>query len=147
MNLLRGNKGKRKREKEECPVLQIVVVSQIGWSEVAREMAPESYELLMPGLSDSWLPGLWARDASIWASDTWMDKTMKICDEALTEKPTWTHRLGQSRSAMQCNSYYNKKKVSLPLQTSWLCTARPLSRSSVRLCHREPYPADTVKKV
>lgn len=84
-SLLWGSKGERKREKEECPVLQIVVaVSQIGWSQVSREMAPESYELLIPGLSDSWLSGLWARDAAIWASDTWMDKRIKIWDEALT---------------------------------------------------------------
>lgn len=56
-NLDRGNMVTRKREKDESPVYQIVV-SQMGCSGVEREMAPESYELLIPGLSDSWLPGL-----------------------------------------------------------------------------------------
>lgn len=56
-HLDRGNMVKRKREEDESPVHQLVI-SQMGCSEVERQMAPESYELLIPGLSDSWLPGL-----------------------------------------------------------------------------------------
>lgn len=72
--------------------------SQICYSEVAREMAPESYELLMPGLSDSWLPGLWARDASIWASDTWMDKATKLFTETACSpgQSAWTNVITSS---------------------------------------------------
>lgn len=75
------------RSAKKCPVINVlwffsffffdanvVVLSHRGRSEVEREMAPESYGLLMPGLSDSWLAGLWAREASIWASDTWNNK-------------------------------------------------------------------------
>lgn len=44
-NLVQVSKEKRKREKGERSFLQmavVVVVSQTGWSQVEREMAPES---------------------------------------------------------------------------------------------------------
>lgn len=69
---LHGNPRKRKI------YLQRAAASHTCWSEWVRETAPESYELFIPSLRDSWLPGLRARDASIWASETCEDKTVNI---------------------------------------------------------------------
>lgn len=140
------------RSAKKCPVINVlwffsffffdanvVVLSHRGRSEVEREMAPESYGLLMPGLSDSWLAGLWAREASIWASDTWNDKEKKTGNETLVEELSWPPAENDTTGVAVFETI-------LPLQISWLCTAPRPSGSSAGWCHRGLSPDEMYNK-
>lgn len=105
ISLLHGNPRKRKINVQG---LQRAAAGHTGWSERARETAPESYELLIPCLSDSWLPGLRASDASIWASETCRDKTVKVSPQLWRKCPRLQLVTSSNFLALYCSAPFRK---------------------------------------